>query len=296
MAAFVSSFSGAKVGARAEFASEAVCARAPVRGSKNALVMIQGNAKASVNMPAKASTRGRRTVAFNARVARNRQAAAGIISTADDFFARSVTMQYKAFACPTGVYTPQCTEGTYKGAAFEKRAMALSAAFRLKQRSPAAKAHALFENRRRAIIASEHECHYEESLFVRYPKLAAAFVLGKAEAMRTCSRYVQPETVEEEYMAAAVDKQMKMRGARGGVYSSSCVEGNQKGQAEQARVHGLAAAFRAAQKSPAQKSGERYAAAKYGRLQFAHGCEHEEQEFNKYPACAAAMRSTAYGY
>mmetsp|Transcript_10797 Transcript_10797/g.28897 ORF Transcript_10797/g.28897 Transcript_10797/m.28897 type:complete len:285 (-) Transcript_10797:849-1703(-) len=281
LAAFVgsaaSSFAGGAVGAKSENVAVAVA-------------------------PAKRSAAVSMSVYPQTGLVQSRFRARAVVKTAakrkdkvDEYFAASVTRQYKQMAVPFGEYTTQCAEGAVRGQAEERRNAALSRQFRLKQRSPAAKAHALFENRKQALIAA-HNCSAEEKLFVSYPKLAAAYVLGKAEAMRTCSRYVVPDSVAEEYMAAAVDKQMKMRGARGGVYSSSCVEGNQKGQAEQARVHGLAAAFRAAQKSPAQKSGERYAAAKYGRLQFAHGCEHEEQEFNKYPACAAAMRSTAYGY
>mmetsp|Transcript_10750 Transcript_10750/g.22850 ORF Transcript_10750/g.22850 Transcript_10750/m.22850 type:complete len:297 (-) Transcript_10750:157-1047(-) len=296
MAAFVSGFSGAAVGSRREFGSDAVCSsRTVANANSKGIVMIQGNAKASVNMPGKAPTRGRRTVSFNARITRNRDAAANIVSKADDFFARSVTMQYKAFACPTGVYSVQCAEGSVKGAAHEKRAMSASAAYRLSQAPAAFKAHALFENRKHAIIAS-HGCQHEEDLFVRYPKLAAAYVMGQKEAARSCSRYVEPESIEEEFMAAAVDKQMKMRGAPFGVYSLSCAEANQKGQAEQARVAALAVAFRSTQKSESERTGERYAASKYARDHFGHGCEHEEQEFNKFPACGAAMRSSAYGY
>mmetsp|Transcript_9100 Transcript_9100/g.16372 ORF Transcript_9100/g.16372 Transcript_9100/m.16372 type:complete len:276 (-) Transcript_9100:93-920(-) len=217
------------------------------------------------------------------------------VAAADAYFARSVTRQYKNTAVPFGVYLPQCTEGTIKGMAEEKRSAALSREFRLKQRSPAMKAHALFENRKQAIIGA-HNCSYEEKLVSKYPALAAAFVLGMTEASRACSRYVVPETVAEEYMASAVDKQMKMRAVKGGVYSLSCAEGVAKGQAEQARVSALGTAFRSAQKGASATTAERYNAAKYGRVFHGHGCEHEEQEFNKFPACAAAMRPSSYGY
>ncbi|KAA8495886.1 R-phycoerythrin gamma chain, chloroplastic [Porphyridium purpureum] len=290
MAAFVSGFHGVQVGAPAE--NKLVC-----RAAKPAqLTMLTGyDSKSSPNFPNRAATRERRTVSFNARVARNKSQAKKILEKADEFFARSVTMQYKAFACPNGVYDIQCTEGTVKGAAYEKRAMAVSAAFRAKQASPAAKARALFENRRHAIIAS-HECQHEEDLFVRFPKLSAAYMMGKTEAMRTCSRYVVPDSLEEEYMAASVDRQMKERACPGGVYASSCVEGNAKGQAEQARVAALATAFRSAQKSASKTTAERYSSAAYGRDHFAHGCSYEESVFNTYPATAAAMRSKSYNY
>eukprot|EP00186_Timspurckia_oligopyrenoides_P001648 CAMPEP_0182449412 /NCGR_PEP_ID=MMETSP1172-20130603/34186_1 /TAXON_ID=708627 /ORGANISM="Timspurckia oligopyrenoides, Strain CCMP3278" /LENGTH=292 /DNA_ID=CAMNT_0024646683 /DNA_START=55 /DNA_END=933 /DNA_ORIENTATION=+ len=289
--AFVSGFGGAAVGSR-EFTSSPICSAAASTRSRSTVVM---ESKSSPNMPMRAPVRGRRTVSFNARLSRNMSAAKKILSEADLYFARSVTAQYKAFACAGGIYDTQCAEGSYKGAAYEKRAMALSAQFRNKQRSPAAKARELFENRRHAIIEA-HDCQHEEDLFVRFPKLSSAYVMGKSEAMRTCSRYVVPESVEEEYMAAAVDRQMKMRGVPGGVYSSSCTEANQKGQAEQARVAALATAFRSAQKSVNKKTQERYNAAKYGRDHFGHGCDHEEYEFNKFPASAAAMRPTSYGY
>lgn len=292
MEAFVSGFMGATVGSAA-FSSTPVCSRRAARSSSS-LVMVSAS-KASPNMPGQAETRGRRTVAFNARLQRNRAEAKRILAKADEYFARSVTMQYKAFACPTGVYDTQCAEGSVKGAAYEKRAMALSAQFRAKQRSPAAKARELYENRRHAIIESQM-CQHEEDLFNRFPRLSSAYVLGKSEAMRTCSRYVNAETVVEEYMAASVDKQMKKRAVPGGVYSPACTEGNQKGQAEQARVAALATAYRSAQKSEGKVRQERYNAAKYGRDHFAQDCHHEQVQFAKYPAAAASMRSTSYGY
>lgn len=284
--AFVSGFHGAQVG---ENKSAAVCTTAPTKAVRNGDV--------SMAMVRKES-RGRRTLAFNYRknnVDTMIESGKKMTKKADEFFARSVTMQYKAFACPNGEYTTQCMEGSVKQAAFEKRAMALSAQFRARQASPAAKARAMFENRRHAIIAAGG-CDHEEKLFTRFPQLSAAYTHGQTEAFRTCSRYAVPESLEEEYMAASVDRQMKERAAAGGVYRPACTEANQKGQAEQARVAALAVSFRSTQASDSTVTKQRYDTAKYGRDHFAHGCDYEESLFNKYPASAAAMRSKSYGY
>ena len=170
--AFVSGFHGAQVG---ENKSAAVCTTAPTKAVRNGDV--------SMAMVRK-ETRGRRTLAFNYRknnVDTMIESGKKITTKADEFFARSVTMQYKAFACPNGEYTTQCREGSVKQEAFEKRAMALSAQFRARQASPAAKARAIFENRRHAIIAAGG-CDHEEKLFTRFPQLSAAYTHGQTEA------------------------------------------------------------------------------------------------------------------
>jgi len=228
------------------------------------------------------------------QIAKN--SAASSIDSADDYFAKSVVMQYKGMSCASGVYSVQCAEGSIGGAAEEKRIAALAAQFRERQMSPFQKASALFENRKRAIIAIDHDCDYEEKMMTTYPKLAAAFALGKAEAMRTCARYATPTSIEEEYMAVSVDNQMKARSCPGGVYSSSCQEGTYKGAAEWARVNGLATAFRTTQKTDLQATQERYDMAKFGRTQYGHGCSYEEALFETFPATAAAMRSKSYNY
>ncbi|KAA8495887.1 R-phycoerythrin gamma chain, chloroplastic [Porphyridium purpureum] len=273
MAAFVGSAASAFTGASAVKANEkrSVCSLQMVAMPQTGLV----NSKFSARMAKKTAKQTKNKV--------------------DEYMARSVQRQYKQAAVATGVYGTQCTEGTVKGAAEASRSAALSRQFRIKQRSAFSKAHDLFEFRKHAIIAAAG-CSYEEKMVTRFPKLAAAMVLGQTEMMRTCSRYVVPESVEEEYMAASVDKQMKRRGAPGGVYSLSCAEGVAKGQAEIARVSALGAAYRAASKSASAVTAERYNSMAYGRVHFAHGCSYEEQQFNKYPAAAAAMRSDSYGY
>uniref|UniRef100_A0A7S0ZID6 R-phycoerythrin gamma chain, chloroplastic n=1 Tax=Timspurckia oligopyrenoides TaxID=708627 RepID=A0A7S0ZID6_9RHOD len=286
-----STLNGAQV-ASAKYADGAICKSSRnVQRSTVGIVMVSPS-------PASASMRRMQNkvpkmTGFSTKLVK--KSAGKTLDKADEFFARSVTMQYKAYAAPYGTYTPQCTEGSVKGAAFEKRAMALSAAFRSKQKSPGQKAFEKFEMRKMAVIAAAG-CDHEEKMFLKYPKLAKAYVLGSAEAMRTCQRYAVPETIAEEYMAAALDKVNKMRGAPNGVYSSSCVEGNAKGQAEQARVAALATAYRSAMKSTSQFEAEKFASSKYARDMFAHGCNHEEKIFNKYPAVAAGMRSVSYGY
>mmetsp|Transcript_2296 Transcript_2296/g.6221 ORF Transcript_2296/g.6221 Transcript_2296/m.6221 type:complete len:294 (-) Transcript_2296:385-1266(-) len=293
MAAFVavgsaaSSLRGAQVG---DAKYEAVCARKAHKSS--GLVMIIG-ATASPSMR-RMQRRVPKVSGFSAKVTKGNIKKS--MDVADEFFARSVVDQFKALSvAKTGVYDIQCTEGNYKGAAFEKRAAALSAQFRAKQKSVRAKAFERFENRKLAVAAA-HACDHEEYMFLNYPKLAAAYVLGMTEAKRTCQRYATPETIEEEFMAAALDKVNKARGCPGGVYSSSCVEGNAKGAAEAARNFALGVAFRATLKSTSQAEGDKFASRKYARDLFAHGCDHEEKIFNNYPAVAAGMRSASYGY
>mmetsp|Transcript_3351 Transcript_3351/g.6297 ORF Transcript_3351/g.6297 Transcript_3351/m.6297 type:complete len:344 (-) Transcript_3351:634-1665(-) len=215
---------------------------------------------------------------------------------ADEFFARTVERKFKEVANASGVYDAQCTEGTTKQEAWSKREAALSAQFRYSQRSAAQKSGDFYENRRMAIQMVGHTCNAEEELFIKYPKLASTYVMGKLEAMRTCSRYASPETVEESYMASCVDSQNKIRASSSGVYPSSCVEGNAKGRAEQARVAALHTAYRNGWKSSAQRSRDRYAMSAYGRDIFAHGCDHEEAIFNAFPSVAASMRAKSFRY
>mmetsp|Transcript_9451 Transcript_9451/g.19932 ORF Transcript_9451/g.19932 Transcript_9451/m.19932 type:complete len:295 (-) Transcript_9451:344-1228(-) len=294
MAAFVavgsaaSSLRGAQVGDGK--VSEPVCARKVTRAA--GVVMIVG-ATSSPRMR-RMQTRVPKVSGFSTKVTKSKIGKS--LDIADEFFANSVITQFKEMSvAKSGVYDMQCTEGNYKGAAFEKRSAALSAAFRATQKSPAAKAFEKFEIRKLAVAAA-HDCDHEEYMFINYPKLAAAYVMGMTEAKSTCQRYATPETIEEEFMAAALDKVNKARGCPGGVYSASCIEGNAKGAAEAARLNALGVAYRATMKSASQAEGARFASKKFARDYFGHGCDHEEKIFNTYPAVAAGMRSPAYGY
>eukprot|EP00179_Madagascaria_erythrocladioides_P012100 CAMPEP_0198364552 /NCGR_PEP_ID=MMETSP1450-20131203/153725_1 /TAXON_ID=753684 ORGANISM="Madagascaria erythrocladiodes, Strain CCMP3234" /NCGR_SAMPLE_ID=MMETSP1450 /ASSEMBLY_ACC=CAM_ASM_001115 /LENGTH=289 /DNA_ID=CAMNT_0044071991 /DNA_START=100 /DNA_END=969 /DNA_ORIENTATION=+ len=257
------------------------------------VTMIIGDSRASPRMRM-AQTRDTRMTAFANRVNKNMIATSTDI--ADEFFAASVTRQYKEMVNSTGVYDPQCTEGTASQDAWASREAAKTAEFRATQRSTFEKAHDFFENRKMAYKMTNHICNAEETLFTNYPKLCAAFTRGKSEAMRTCDRYATPETIAEAYMAMAIDKQNKQRACKYGVYSISCSEGIAKGRAEEARVMAGSVAFRAGWKTPSQYTQERYNQKAAGRDYFGHGCEHEEYEFNTFPAAGAAMRSDANRY
>lgn len=70
-----------------------------------------------------------------------------VASPAEEYMARSVDMQYKAKAVPTGVYTGTCADGNTSGLAEFKRVQALAARFRAGQMSAGAKAQAKYDAR-----------------------------------------------------------------------------------------------------------------------------------------------------
>jgi len=219
--------------------------------------------------------------------------------TADRYMADCVTSQYKALATQSGVYTAQCSEGGVKGMADDVAVQKRSTAYRMRTRATVQKYRDFFDTRKAAIIAT-HGCSYEEKLVSNYPLVARAMVLGQAEANRTCVRYNQESTSEEEaavvenYMAKCVDQQMKMRACTSGVYDVTCAEGSAKGDAESKRVNALANRFRAGHTSKLVKTQAKYDSAAYARNNFGHGCSYEDSLFELYPTVAAAMRSSAY--
>lgn len=214
---------------------------------------------------------------------------------ADRYMAKCVNMQYKMTAVPNGIYSVRCTEGTVRQQAEESRSAALSAEFRLKQRSVKQKFGDYTETRRRAIIAAQG-CSYEEKLVDKYPAAARAVVRGYSEAKGVCVRYAVGATPAEKYMADCVDKQSKFRAVPYGVYDVLCSDGNAKTVAEYKRVSGLAARFRAGQLSKPAKEQVKFDSAKYARDNFGHGCSYEEALFNAYPAVSASMRPDSARY
>lgn len=216
-------------------------------------------------------------------------------TSADRYMAKCVNMQYKMTAVPNGVYSVRCTEGTVKQQAEESRSAALSAEFRMKQRSRVQKFGDYTETRRNAIIAAQG-CSYEEKLVDRFPISARAVVRGSSEAKGVCVRYAVGATPAEEYMAGCVDKQSKFRSVPYGVYDVLCSDGNAKTVAEFKRVSALSARFRAGQLSKVAKEQIKFDSAKYARDYFGHGCSYEEALFNKYPAVSASMRPDAARY
>lgn len=248
--------------------------------------------RAVVAGPTMALRQGLRKSAGTA--ANNFGGVSNILTAADDYMARSVTMQYKATACPTGTYGVQCTEATssYGRSADAARVAALNAKFRMSQRSPSKLYGDMYENRRQALKGKN--CHHEETQFTAYSRMSASFVLGRSESLGTCDKYAIPESVEEAAMMRYIHIQQQAK-AVGGVIPSACVEGASKGAAEDARVAQLASKYRNAQKPTGQLLQEKYNQVQHG-LGFSNGCNYEEGVCVAYPAVAASFRPTTYGF
>lgn len=219
----------------------------------------------------------------------------GLLNAADEYMAKSIVMQYKATACPTGTYGVQCTEstGSLGRSADAARVAALNLKFRMSQRSAFKFYGDMYENRKQALKGTI--CHTEEGMFQDYGKSTAAFVLGKAESTGACDKYGIPESVEEAAMMRYMHIQQQAKACPAGVIPSSCVEGASKGSADDARVAQLASKYRNAQKPTGQLLQEKYNQVKHG-LSFANGCTYEEGICTQYPAVSSAFRSSTYGY
>lgn len=217
------------------------------------------------------------------------------MSAADKYMSRVVTREAKEAATTTGVYTVQCTEGTAgSNVAEASRLAALAANYRLRQSSQSARYADLYATRRAAIVLAAGS-HVGESYAVAFPARAAAGVLGRAEALRACSRYFPPSSPAEEYHFRCVDRQYKATRVPGGVYSTACADGRVSGDAENARVSALAAEYRSRQFSKLDKAAMRYAAIKEATV-LARGCSYEEESFEKFPKMSAAMRYSTGAY
>lgn len=211
------------------------------------------------------------------------------ITSADRYMAECVTKQNKMTACPGGVYSVRCTEGTTKGQAEDSRIASLATSFRMGHRSTSQKFGDFTEVRRKAIIACAG-CSYEEKLVDLFPISARAVVRSGSESKGVCVRYAVGMTPEETYMAGCVDKQSKFRAVPYGVYDVMCNDGSVKGNAEFKRISDLSARFRAGQLPKTAKEQIKFDSAKYARDYYGHGCDYEEVLFNKYPAVSASMR------
>lgn len=212
----------------------------------------------------------------------------------DRYIAKCMMQQYKQSACPTGVYTTACTEGSTPGSADAARLNAVFAQFRMKQRSTAQKYGDFCESRRKGIILS-HGCNHEEGMVVSNIVSARTFVQGVSEKESTCVRYATGQSVAEKYMAESVEKQYKALSTKWGTYDVMCADGNTPGMAETKRVQNLAARFRTNQMSANKKAQSAYDSRKYARSMF-RSCSYEEVLFNKYPAVAASMRPLTARY
>lgn len=197
----------------------------------------------------------------------------------------------KQAAVPFGEYTVQCTEGSGGAHTAETTRLAsLAASFRLRQASPAARYADLYATRRAAIIAAAGS-HTGERYAVRFPSRASAGVMGRAEKLRACSRYFEQdeEDLVGEYMFECVDKQYKKMKVPFGVYNTMCADGRCAGDADVARVGGLAARFRAGQMGKGAKRQMRNNAS-LEAIFSGRGCDYEEKQYAEFPKMAAGIR------
>lgn len=222
-------------------------------------------------------------------------AAVARMSVADDYMSKVAAREAKQAATPFGVYTVQCTEGTSSSYTAESTRLAvLASSFRLRQASESARYADLYATRRAAVIAAAGS-HEKERYAVKFPARAAAGVLGRAEALRACSRYFVDEGEVEEKMFECVDRQYKMMKVPFGTYSTMCCDGRNEGDAETARTAGLAASFRAGTMGGVEKAQMRYNAS-LEAVFTGRGCDYEEKMYCDFPKMASAIRWSTGAY
>jgi hypothetical protein len=93
----------------------------------------------------------------------------------------------------------------------------------------------------------------------------------------------------EDYMGSGIRAQLIQKKMTGVYPLGYCMDGHAKGQAEDRRVAALASEFRAQQQSPSTVTAQAYEAKRMAVKLYAHGCNHEEEQFTTYPNVAAAM-------
>lgn len=214
---------------------------------------------------------------------------AKIIMKADEFMAKNVMRQYKELSVPYGEYSTKCTEGITKLQADEKRVFSRTSAFKQSQKPVNIRIREAYDARKKAFIAA-NLCSAEEAKFKMFPMAARVYNATRNEALGTCTRYVQPQSVAEEYMKNSVMNQVRQAQCPYGEYAvGACNEGFVKGQAEERRSACLAAEYRAAQQDAAATTRQRYDAPKAAVMYYGHECSHEEQQYYGMPAVAAAM-------
>lgn len=203
----------------------------------------------------------------------------------------SVQRQYIEKACPTGEPPLQCIEGVTSDQPYAARTLKRQSELRYFQQPQAVKSHNFFELRRAAIVAA-HGCNHEEGRVVAYPKMAAAMLIGQAEADRACSRYFSPGTPAEKHMLRSVESQYMKAVNGSGVFGTACTDGQARYEAYLMQQRGLSAQFRAKQYPTAAKEAMKFAARKQAFAKKTHGCSYEENLFSKFPIVASAMRPT----
>jgi hypothetical protein len=151
----------------------------------------------------------------------------------------------------------------------------------------------MFETRKAAIIAC-HGCSHEESRVIGNPMLASTMILGKAEADRSCSRYIPSSSKAEDMMVRSVENQYTKRVNGSGVFSTACTDGQVPYEAYLNQVRGKSTLFRSKQYSPAAAAAAKFAAQQRA-VAANHICNYEDGLYQKYPQLAGAIRPE-YGY
>lgn len=164
---------------------------------------------------------------------------------------------------------------------------------RYRQLPAAVKVRQMYETRKAALAAC-HGCSHEENRVLGNPALAASMALGKAEADRSCNRYIESSGPVEDMMCRSVENVYMKAVNGGGVFSVACTDGQAKYEAYEAQVRGGSVAFRAKQYSPAAAEGAKFAARKRA-IAANHICVYEDGLYSKYPRMAGSMRP-ANGY
>lgn len=213
--------------------------------------------------------------------------------TVDEFFAKHVTKQYIAKACPTGESPLQCIEGNTFAAPYHSRTHKRQSQLRLRQLPTAVKLHNMYETRKHALLACHGRSH-EEQRVLSNPMLAAAMTLAQAESQRACSRYIESSSIAEHAMVRAVQNRYSKAVNASGVFSTACTDAQARYEAYLAQTRGKAVEFRAKQYSPAMKAGARFAARRRA-IARQHVCSYEDGLYSKFPKVASAMRP-AFGY
>lgn len=216
---------------------------------------------------------------------------AAILQKYDEYCAKGMYLTYKKAGTSFGVYNRNCTEATtpYEQAE-SKRSFNRTTAFKQAQKPVNVRLNEEYTARKHAIVMS-HGCHAEESKFKSMPMSCAVFLQGNAEAEGACFRSVLPTSTAEDYCASGIRAQIIAQKMPGGVYpiSTYCADGYKKGDPEDRRVAALSAEFRAQSASAFTVTHSAYAAKHMATKLYAHGCGHEETQFNQWPAVAAAM-------
>lgn len=214
-----------------------------------------------------------------------------ILMKYDEYCAKGMLLTYKRSGTSFGVYNRKCTEATTPyGEAESKRMFNRTTAFRQAQKPVNVRLNEQYTARKHAMVMA-HGCNAEEQKFKSMPMSCAVFLQGNAEAEGACFRNVLPTSTAEDYCASGVRAQIIAAKMPGGVYpiSTYCADGYKKGDAEERRVAALAAEYRAQSASAYEVTHSSYAAKRMATKLYAHGCGHEDEQFNQWPAVAAAM-------